>query len=203
MPSRRQEAWRFSNLKLLFGDSNLEVASPASASSVTREDIEEHLVEACSGAQLVFVDGLFSELLSDTSKLDDLGGQPPSKAFAGPLSRLAAQGESQLLERSLKELDFLPEISYDVDHRTCSGSAPLSALNQVRRRCCSCIVSATPTTRPLLCDSQVFFLFFPLSPRLAWVKLPWCPSVLAPNSPTCSYFSSPTEQLRPSTIPAA
>jgi len=129
VPSRRQEAWRFSNLNILFGDSNLGVASPKSSASVTRADFEDHLVDACAGAQLVFVDGLFSETLSDMSKLDRTKS---SDGFAGTLTGLAAMDDPPpfLLERALTELDFLPEISYAIDPRTCSGSASLSALNQ-------------------------------------------------------------------------
>jgi len=136
VPSKTQEPWRHAPISLFFGDASLRHAGAASTSGSEElaGEVAGYLTDQASGAQLVFVDGRFSPELSDLSACGDMGQK--GEGYVGSLSTLAeaaADGDENAgasLRRALKELDYLPEISYKADYRTRTGSAPLAALNQ-------------------------------------------------------------------------
>ena len=74
MPTRKLEAWRTTNLRLLFGDDSFCAPDAAAVASVTKADLAGTYVAAAEGAQLVFVDGIYAPELSDTAALEAVGG---------------------------------------------------------------------------------------------------------------------------------
>lgn len=77
LPSRQDEAWRFTDLDGLV---TLDCIAPQPA-TVDAEAIAPYCLPEAQGAQVVFVNGIYSADLSDTSAL-------PAGVFAGNLARL-------------------------------------------------------------------------------------------------------------------
>ncbi|CAM9915138.1 unnamed protein product, partial [Hapterophycus canaliculatus] len=66
LPTRKQEPYRYTDLESLYRTDFLP--APAAAKT-TAAAVEPYLLEVCQGQQMVFVNGVFSEELSDVSAL--------------------------------------------------------------------------------------------------------------------------------------
>ncbi|CAM9389980.1 unnamed protein product [Chrysoparadoxa australica] len=115
LPHRKQEPFRYTNLESLF-----RVNWQAPKVVLTEETAtlcRSYLEPDTSGQQLVFVNGVFSQELSDVSELE--GGS--KGLFAGSI--LSAPSP----ELAQDYLSWLPEVG--ADHRTNQGSLPFACLN--------------------------------------------------------------------------
>ena len=75
LPTRKQEPYRYTDLESLYRtDFATAGASEAAAAAATAAAVAPHLLESCEGQQMVFVNGVFSEELSDVSALGGVEG---------------------------------------------------------------------------------------------------------------------------------
>lgn len=75
LPNRKQEPYRYTDLESLYRtDFTSGSESGGAAAAATAEAVKPYLLEACQGQQMVFVNGLFSEELSDVSALGGVEG---------------------------------------------------------------------------------------------------------------------------------
>lgn len=72
LPTRKQEPYRYTDLESLYRTDFTSGSDGAAAA--TAEAIKPFLLEASKGQQMVFVNGLFSEELSDVSGLGGVEG---------------------------------------------------------------------------------------------------------------------------------
>ncbi len=106
-PTRKDEDWRYTNLRALEGEAFSRVAAPDS--KVSSDELAAFLPEQPFGPRLVFVDGRFEAALSDASLPEGVG-----------VTRLAdVRGDDEALERWLSAGD-----TEDVDDAfTCLNAA--------------------------------------------------------------------------------
>ncbi|CAM9749930.1 unnamed protein product [Pylaiella littoralis] len=120
LPNRKQEPYRYTDLESLYRtDFTSGSESGGAAAAATAEAVKPYLLEACQGQQMVFVNGLFSEELSDVSALGGVEG-----LVVGHVGEM----EGATLEQAKEMLSYLPE--KDADFRTTQGSLPFASLNQ-------------------------------------------------------------------------
>ena len=122
LPTRRDEAWRRTDMASLFATSIVPPTGEAPSAAL----LEACLDEESEGTRLVFVDGAYSAELSDTSAL-------PEGALAGSLGALpeGLQGDA------LAQLQELPEVG--MDKRIALGCYPFAAINQASLADVACV----------------------------------------------------------------
>mmetsp|Transcript_49373 Transcript_49373/g.164816 ORF Transcript_49373/g.164816 Transcript_49373/m.164816 type:complete len:534 (+) Transcript_49373:43-1644(+) len=124
-PGRKQEAWRRTDLSLLYGAT---LGAPSGrVGELVAGYVEEEEAAAAARPRLVFVDGVYSADLSDTSSLG--GG-----AYAGPLGELVPPEVREAVLESLREI---PE--READPRTELGCHTFAALNQAALSDVACV----------------------------------------------------------------
>jgi len=69
-PTTKKEEWRFTNITNI-AKSDFTIADSKKAAQVTAKEIESFLLSDWKGAQIVFIDGFFSEGLSRLNKISD------------------------------------------------------------------------------------------------------------------------------------
>jgi len=84
LPSTREEAWRYTDVSALARESWTSVATPGPFDARALEPL---LLDEARASRLVFVDGIFSPVLSDTRDLGD-------GVFAGPLAQALREHEA-------------------------------------------------------------------------------------------------------------
>eukprot|EP00752_Nemacystus_decipiens_P011214 g9965.t1 len=123
LPTRKQEPYRYTDLESLYRTDFTSAGALSSkagdAAAATAAAVAPYLLEASRGQQMVFVNGVFSEQLSDVSALGGVEG-----LVAGHVG--AMEGAS--LDQAKELLTYLPE--KDADFRTTQGSLPFASLNQ-------------------------------------------------------------------------
>lgn len=139
-PRRKLEPWRYTDLTSMFGT---DYCRPQGLGDVSRETIEPYLEKSAS-VQMVFMDGVFCESLSDMSTLGSLS--------MGGLSSLTPD----VLPKVLQALEKVPETDPTPDRRTCQGSAAFGSLNQACLSDCAYIFvpEGVEVERPI----QVLFM---------------------------------------------
>jgi len=145
-PAKRQEPWRYTDLKALFETEDESASSSVEPTDEAMKALLDDFEAEDGGAtwwQLVFVDGVFSEAWS---RLPDAEDAP---LVASTTSLKDGSGEKQRVSKLLEEL---PEVDvFMPEQRGSMGSAKFAALNQAVFNDCACIVcpsadaSASPT----------------------------------------------------------
>ena len=78
LPTRKQEPYRYTDLESLYRTDFTSAKAPSSeagdAAAATAAAVAPYMLEACRGQQMVFVNGVFSEELSDVSALGGVEG---------------------------------------------------------------------------------------------------------------------------------
>ncbi len=74
LPTRKQEPYRYTDLESLYRTDFTSAGADAAAAAATAAAVEPHLLESCKGRQMVFVNGVFNEELSDVSGLGGVEG---------------------------------------------------------------------------------------------------------------------------------
>lgn len=123
LPTRKQEPYRYTDLESLyrtdFAQGSAAAAVGGAGLEAVKATIAPFLLEACEGQQMVFVNGVFNEALSDMSAAGGVEG-----LVVGHVGSL----EGAQLDEAKTLLKFLPET--DADFRTTQGSLPFASLNQ-------------------------------------------------------------------------
>ncbi|CAM9905294.1 unnamed protein product [Ectocarpus sp. 4 AP-2014] len=118
LPTRKQEPYRYTDLESLYR-TDFTSAAPTTTAAETAAAVKPHLLEASQGQQMVFVNGVFSNELSDVSALGSVEG-----LVAGHIGAI----EGAPLDQAKEMLSYLPE--KDADFRTTQGSLAFASLNQ-------------------------------------------------------------------------
>jgi len=113
LPTRRDEAWRRTDMSSLFATRMVAPTGEAPSAAL----LEACLDEESEGTRLVFVDGTLSAELSNTSAL-------PDGVLAGSLSTFPERVQAE----AFAQLQVLPEVG--VDKRDALGCFPFAAINQ-------------------------------------------------------------------------
>lgn len=74
LPTRKQEPYRYTDLESLYRTDFSSAGVSPSEGGDAAAAIAPYLLEACQGQQMVFVNGMFSEGLSDVSALGGVEG---------------------------------------------------------------------------------------------------------------------------------
>ena len=78
LPTRKQEPYRYTDLESLYRTDFTSAGAPSpetgDSAAATAAAVAPYLLEACQGQQMVFVNGVFSEELSDVSALGGVEG---------------------------------------------------------------------------------------------------------------------------------
>lgn len=76
LPTRKQEPYRYTDLESLYRTdfSQGSIAAGGAALDAVKASIEPFLLKACEGQQMVFVNGVFNEALSDMSAAGGVEG---------------------------------------------------------------------------------------------------------------------------------
>lgn len=121
LPGRKDEAWRQTDMASLFATRMVAPLEPPSGALV-----EQYLEEESAGMRLAFVNGIYSEELSDLSAL-------PEGVQAGSLASLGADAQAE----ALPMLRQLPEEGQD--KRTALGCYWHAAVNQASLGDIACV----------------------------------------------------------------
>ena len=153
LPTKRDEAWRFTDLSQIYTNSHSTTSEKESeieeeeddeqfstTTKYTKDEMMNHISEClwdiADGQQMVFVDGKFNAELSNLSNL-------PEDILAGSVQELFGDNNDNGNKRSMPEdlyktLLWQPEIG--VRHTLAAGSLPFAALNQACLKDAACIV---------------------------------------------------------------
>jgi len=133
-PTRREEAWRFTDLSRLYGRRPSKppaVLQPAQVTAL-KAKIEEHTLEVCEGRVVVFVDGVHRPELSQVARSKEEG--PKEGWRAGSIFEFSKEEQAELF----REIEWAPEVG--LRHTLASGSLPFSCLNQACVKDAACLV---------------------------------------------------------------